>query len=378
MFTRQQTRQLHIGPVAVGGGAPVSVQSMTSTDTRDVQATVSQIHELEAVGCEIIRVAVPDTEAAAALAEIKRSIHIPLVADIHFDYRLALQALQAGVDGLRLNPGNIQDPEKVKLVVAAAKERAVPIRIGVNAGSLPATTPRSDGLGRSGLPSGEGAARSESSPIARRMVDLALRQVHLLEALDFNLIKLSLKAFDVPTTVDAYRLMAETVPYPLHLGITEAGTPRTGIIRSAVGLGILLAAGIGDTIRVSLTAHPREEVRVGYEILKSLNLRQQGPVLVSCPTCGRCEIDLMGLANRVEDALQSITRPIRVAVMGCVVNGPGEARDADVGVAGGKGRGVVFCRGEVVRTVDEAELFDALMEEVRRLEREEVPSTDSK
>lgn len=351
---------------------------MTSTDTRDVQATVSQIHELEAVGCEIIRVAVPDTEAAAALAEIKRSIHIPLVADIHFDYRLALQALQAGVDGLRLNPGNIQDPEKVKLVVAAAKERAVPIRIGVNAGSLPATTPRSDGLGRSGLPSGEGAARSESSPIARRMVDLALRQVHLLEALDFNLIKLSLKAFDVPTTVDAYRLMAETVPYPLHLGITEAGTPRTGIIRSAVGLGILLAAGIGDTIRVSLTAHPREEVRVGYEILKSLNLRQQGPVLVSCPTCGRCEIDLMGLANRVEDALQSITRPIRVAVMGCVVNGPGEARDADVGVAGGKGRGVVFCRGEVVRTVDEAELFDALMEEVRRLEREEVPSTDSK
>ncbi len=331
----------------MGGDAPVAVQSMTSTDTRDAANTVAQIRELEEWGCEIVRVAVPDAEAAGRLAEIRAGIGIPLVADIHFDYRLALQALAAGVDALRLNPGNISDPDKVKQVVRAAKERAVPIRIGVNAGSLPERQPE-DG---------------RTTP--QRMVDLALEQVRLLEALDFDLIKLSLKAFDVPTTVEAYRQMAAAVDYPLHLGITEAGTPRTGIVRSAAGLGILLYEGIGDTIRVSLTAHPRGEVRTAWEILRALNLRQRGPTLVSCPTCGRTEIDLIGLAKRVDDALQAMAAPIKVAVMGCVVNGPGEAREADVGVAGGKGKGVVFRRGLVVRTVAEDELYDALMEEIR-------------
>jgi (E)-4-hydroxy-3-methylbut-2-enyl-diphosphate synthase len=337
-----------LGGVPIGGDAPVVVQSMASTDTRDVRATVAQIQELENWGCEIVRVAVPDAEAAAQLSAIKAGITIPLVADIHFDYRLALQALQAGVDGLRLNPGNLREPDKVRQVVAAAKERETPIRIGVNAGSLP--EPMAD----------------DQRSIAQRMVDLATEQVRWLEALDFNLIKLSLKAFDVPVTVEAYRLMAQSVCYPLHLGITEAGTPRTGEIRSAVGLGILLSEGIGDTIRVSLTAHPREEVRVGWEILKSLNLRQRGPTLVSCPTCGRTEIDLLGLAQQVDDALQQITAPIKVAVMGCVVNGPGEARDADVGIAGGKGKGVVFRQGQVIGAVDEAGLFSALMGEVNR------------
>ncbi|MCL4535599.1 MAG: flavodoxin-dependent (E)-4-hydroxy-3-methylbut-2-enyl-diphosphate synthase [Bacteroidetes bacterium] len=344
---RRSSRQIHIGPVAVGGGAPIVVQSMTSTDTRDAAATVAQVRELEEWGCEIVRVAVPDREAADQLRAIKAGINIPLVADIHFDYHLALQALAAGVDGLRLNPGNIRDPEKVKQVVVAAKERGVPIRIGVNAGSLP-----------------ERQAGDERST-AERMVALALEQVRLLESLDFDLIKLSLKAFDVPTTVEAYRRMAAAVPYPLHLGITEAGTPRTGIIRSSVGLGILLHEGIGDTIRVSLTAPPREEVRVAYEILKSLDLREHGPILISCPTCGRVEIDLMGLAERVDDALQGIRVPLKVAVMGCVVNGPGEAREADVGIAGGKGRGIVFRHGQVVRTVAEDELYEALMDEIR-------------
>jgi (E)-4-hydroxy-3-methylbut-2-enyl-diphosphate synthase len=319
---------------------------MTNTDTRDAQATVSQIRELEDRGCEIVRVAVPDAEAASQLSHIKDSVNIPLVADIHFDYRLALQALRAGVDGLRLNPGNIRDPGKVRRVVILAKEQATPIRIGVNAGSLP------------------DPALDDQRSDAARMVGLALEQVRWLESLDFDLIKISLKAFDVPTTIEAYRMMADAAPYPLHLGITEAGTPRTGTVRSSVGLGILLNDGIGDTIRVSLTAHPAEEIRVAWEILKSLNMRQRGPTLVSCPTCGRTEIDLLGLAQRVDDALQQITIPVKVAVMGCVVNGPGEARDADIGVAAGKGSGAIFRRGRVVRTVPESGLYDALMAEL--------------
>lgn len=348
MNLRRVSRPVRLGDVVVGGGAPVVVQSMTKTDSRDVRATVNQIRGLEECGCEIVRLAVPDEEAVRALPEIKRGIRIPLVADVHFDHRLALAAVEAGVDGLRLNPGNIGDPEHVAAIVRAASPRQVPIRIGVNAGSLP----------KGGDPRGS---------VAERMVEAALQQVRFLESLDFGLIKLSLKAFDVPTTVEAYRLIAEKVPYPLHLGITEAGLPRSGAIRSALGIGILLYLGIGDTIRVSLTADPREEVFAGYEILKALNLRQRGPTLVSCPTCGRCEVDLVRLAQDVEAALAKLDKTVKVAVMGCVVNGPGEARDADLGIACGKGRGALFRKGEVVRTVQEEDFLKALMREVEQI-----------
>ncbi len=354
---RRISKAIKIGEVTVGGGAPIVVQSMTKTDTRDARATIRQIKELEEVGCEIIRVAVPDKEAAEALAKIKKGIKIPLVADIHFDYRLALEALKAGVDGLRLNPGNIGEAEKVKKVARAAKERGVPIRIGVNAGSLPAL--RSQG-GTAGKPK---TAKKKLS-IPERMVEVALEQVRLLESLDFDLIKVSLKAFDVPTTINAYRDIAKKIRYPLHIGITEAGTPRTGVIRSAVGIGTLLWLGIVDTIRVSLTASPQEEVMAGYEILKSLDLRRRGPVLVSCPTCGRAEADVVKLAQEVEARLLKIDKPIKVAVMGCVVNGPGEAKDADVGIACGKGKGVIFRRGEKVAVVEEKDFLEALMREV--------------
>ncbi|MBN1177382.1 MAG: flavodoxin-dependent (E)-4-hydroxy-3-methylbut-2-enyl-diphosphate synthase [Dehalococcoidales bacterium] len=348
MKTRRMSKAIRIGNVTVGGGAPVVVQSMTKTDTRDARATVDQIKELEECGCELVRVAVPDAQAAAAIIDIKKGIKIPLVADIHFDYRLALQALESGVDGLRLNPGNIAEADKVKKVALAAKERGVPIRIGLNAGSLPKNA-------KPGL------------SVAERMVESALEQINLLESLDFDLIKVSLKAFDVPTTIEAYQNIAEKIPYPLHIGITEAGTPRTGVIRSTVGIGTLLWLGIGDTIRVSLTAHPREEVVAAYEILKSLNLRQRGPVLVSCPTCGRAEADVVKLAEAVEERLQKIDKPIKVAVMGCVVNGPGEAKDADVGIACGKGRGVIFKKGKKVATVEEKDFLTALMKEVEGL-----------
>jgi len=348
MIERRASKPIRIGDVTVGGGAPVVVQSMTKTDTRDARATIGQIKELEDCGCELVRVAVPDAEAARAIVDIKKGISIPIIADIHFDYRLALMALEAGADGLRLNPGNIGEPEKVKAVALAARERSVPIRIGLNAGSLP-----------------EAAAPGFS--IAERMVDAALEQVRWLENLDFDLIKVSLKAFDVPTTIEAYKTIAEKIPYPLHIGITEAGTTRKGVIRSAVGIGTLLYMGIGDTIRVSLTAHPREEVAAGYEILKSLDLRQHGPVLVSCPTCGRTEADIIKLAEQVEERLEKIDKPIKVAVMGCVVNGPGEARDADVGIACGKGRGVIFRKGEKVGVVEEKDFLNALMAEVERL-----------
>jgi len=357
MMSRRMSKAIKIGNVTVGEGAPIVVQSMTKTDTRNTRATIRQIRELEDCGCELVRVAVPDAEAAGAIVDIKKGIKIPLVADIHFDYRLALEALEAGVDGLRLNPGNIGEAEKVKKVALAAKERGVPIRIGVNAGSLPAR--------QSHRVTARGPRTDNSRlSIAERMVGVALEQVRLLESLDFDLIKVSLKAFDVPTTIEAYRSIAEKIPYPLHIGITESGTPRTGVIRSAVGIGTLLWLGIGDTIRVSLTAPPRQEVVAAYEILKSLNLRQHGPVLVSCPTCGRAEADVVKLAEEVEKRLMKINKPIKVAVMGCVVNGPGEAKDADVGIACGKGKGVIFKRGEKVAVVAEKDFLTALMKEV--------------
>ncbi len=345
MNPRRVCKPIQIGRVTVGGNAPIVVQSMTKTDTRDVKSTINQIKELEAGDCELVRVAVPDAEAAGAISAIKRGISIPLIADIHFDYHLALMALEAGCDGLRLNPGNIGEPEKVKAVALAARERKVPIRIGVNAGSLSRTA-------------------NPQLTIAEQMVEAALQQIRLLESLDFDLIKVSLKAFDVPTTIDAYLSIAQKIPYPLHIGITEAGTPRTGIIRSTVGISTLLYLGIGDTIRVSLTAHPREEVIAGYEILKSLNLRQHGPILVSCPSCGRAEVDIVKLAETVEKELIKINKPIKVAVMGCVVNGPGEARDADVGIACGKTKAVLFKKGERIGVVEERDFLSALMAEV--------------
>ncbi len=347
MNSRRICKPVQIGNVTVGGNAPIVVQSMTKTDTRNVMSTIDQIRELEDYGCELVRVAVPDTEAAQAIQAIKRGISIPIIADIHFDYRLALMALEAGADGLRLNPGNIGEPEKVKAVVQAAKERGIPIRIGVNAGSLPKTA-------------------NPQLAVARQMVEAALEHIKLLESLDFDLIKVSLKAFDVPTTIEAYQDIAQKIPYPLHIGITEAGTPKTGIIRSAVGISTLLYLGIGDTIRVSLTAHPGEEIIAGYEILKSLNLRQHGPILVSCPSCGRTEVDIVKLAEAVEAELIKIDKPIKVAVMGCVVNGPGEARDADIGIACGKGKAVLFKKGKKLRTIQEKDFLTALMAEVER------------
>jgi len=348
MNPRRNSKPIQIGGITVGGGAPIVVQSMTKTDTRDIMSTTAQIRELADYGCELARLAVPDAEAARAIKEIKKGSPLPLIADIHFDYRLALAALEAGADGLRLNPGNISQPEKVSVIARAARERGVPIRIGVNAGSLP-------------------EAQSPRLPPVQRMVQAALAQVRMLESLDFDLIKVSLKAFDVPTTIEAYRDIADKIPYPLHIGITEAGTPRTGVIRSTVGIGTLLYLGIGDTIRVSLSAHPREEVIASYEILKSLNLRQRGPVLVSCPACGRAEVDIIRLASEVERELAKITKPIKVAVMGCVVNGPGEARDADIGIACGKGSAVLFKKGKKIKTIKEKDFIRVLMSEVERL-----------
>jgi len=349
MMKRRASKVIRVGSVEIGGAGPVVVQSMTKTDTRDVKATVKQIRQLEECGCEIVRVAVPDMAAAQAIVDIKKKISAPLIADIHFDYRLALGSLKSGADGLRLNPGNISDPDHITRVVRAAKERGVPIRIGVNAGSLPRA---SEGKGS----------------VVKRMVDAAMEEIRLLESLDFDLIKVSLKAFDVPTTVEAYQSIAKKIPYPLHLGITEAGLPWSGAIRSAVGLGVLLYQGIGDTMRVSLTTSDAcQEVEAAYEILKSLKLREHGPTLVSCPSCGRSETEIVRLAQMVERRLKKVQKPIKVAVMGCVVNGPGEAKDADVGIACGKGRGVIFRKGEKVRTMDESDFIEALMAEVERV-----------
>jgi (E)-4-hydroxy-3-methylbut-2-enyl-diphosphate synthase len=350
---RRASRPVWVGKVQVGGDAPIVVQSMTNTSTADVQATVRQVNELADAGCEIVRVAVPDRHAAVALPEIVRHSPVPVVADIHFDYRLALAALKAGVHGLRLNPGNLRDAEKVRAVVRLAQERKVPIRVGVNEGSLPPLPPLADG--------------EAPPPKWQRMVDAALWEVRLLEDMGFDQIKVSVKAFDVPTTIAAYREIARQTPYALHIGITEAGTARSGSIRNAVGIGLLLAEGIGDTIRVSLSADPKEEIPVAYDILRALNLRQRGPTIVACPTCGRIEVDLIPLALKVEEHFQKLGQPITVAVMGCVVNGPGEARDADIGLAAGKGKGAIFRGGQVVRVVDEADYLSALVEEGQKV-----------
>jgi (E)-4-hydroxy-3-methylbut-2-enyl-diphosphate synthase len=349
VMQRKLTKEILVGDVPIGGNAPVTVQSMTNTDTRDVKATVRQIHRLEGAGCEIVRVAVPDQAAAKALSQIKRQIAIPLVADIHFDYRLALSAVEAGVDKLRINPGNIGSQERIEAVVKAASERKIPIRIGVNSGSLEKELLQKYGW-----------------PTAEAMVESALRHVAILEKLGFEEILISLKSSDVPVTIQAYELISEKVSYPLHVGVTEAGTLKAGSIRSAVGIGILLAQGIGDTIRVSLTSDPVEEVEVGFEILKSLGLRQRGPTVISCPTCGRTEIDLIPLAEEVERRVKSIEKPLKIAVMGCVVNGPGEAKQADFGIAGGKGEGLVFKHGKVIKKVKETQLVDALLEEIQK------------
>ncbi len=346
----RKSRQITLGGVRIGGGAPISVQSMTNTDTRNASATASQIKRLEEAGCEIVRVGVPDETAARAIADIKRQITIPLIADIHFDYRLALISLESGADGLRINPGNIGARWKVEEVVKSARERAAPIRIGVNAGSLDRELLHKYG-----------------GPTAQAMADSALSHLRILEELGFYETKVSLKASNVPLTVEAHRLLADKMDYPFHIGISEAGTMWAGTIKSAVGIGILLYEGIGDTVRVSLTADPVEEVKAAYEILKALRLREAGPELISCPTCSRCEIDLISIATDVERELAKMKKPIRVAVMGCVVNGPGEAREADIGLAGGKGVGLIFRKGEIVRKVKESELREALLEEARKL-----------
>ncbi|RMF85669.1 MAG: flavodoxin-dependent (E)-4-hydroxy-3-methylbut-2-enyl-diphosphate synthase [Nitrospirae bacterium] len=345
MKSRRIARQIQVGRVKVGGFAPVSVQSMTNTDTRDVDATVAQIRRLEQAGCEIVRLAVPDEEAAACLGRIKRQVSLPLVADIHFSHKLALRALEAGADCIRINPGNIGARWKVEEVTRACAERGVPIRIGVNGGSLEREVVEAHG----------GAT-------AEAMVASGLGHIRILEDLGFDQIKISLKASDVERTVEAYRLMAQQVDYPLHLGVTEAGPPASGAVKSAVALGSLLLDGIGDTIRISLAADPVEEVRVAYEILKACGLRRRGVNLIACPSCGRAEIDLVGLATEVERRLGPLAASVSVAVMGCVVNGPGEASDADYGVAGGRGFGLLFKGGEVVGRVEEARLVDALVE----------------
>ena len=370
MINRRVTKPIFVGGVKVGGDAPITVQSMTKTDTRDVSATVQQIRELEEAGCDIIRCAVPDMQAAEAIPEIKRQINIPLVADIHFHYQIALECAKGGVDMLRLNPGNIRDAGKVKQVVQAAKERQIPIRIGVNFGSLPPV----GGIGKTGgfsrhmdlvnkLPKAGEKTQDEYS-VVDHMVATALWEIGILEDLDFDLIKISLKAFDVDTTVEAYQRVAGMVPYPLHLGITEAGTVKSGSIRTAIGLGLLLHQGIGDTIRVSLSGDSKEEVAAGYEILKSLNLREKGTTLIACPSCGRADVDVIKLANDVDEMLKSVDSTVKVAVMGCEVNGPGEAKDADVGIAAGAGRAVIFRKGKKTRVVPEDEMLSALMEEV--------------
>jgi (E)-4-hydroxy-3-methylbut-2-enyl-diphosphate synthase len=350
MILPRKTRKIFIGSVKVGGDAPISVQSMTKTDTRDVRKTVNQIRRLEEAGCEIVRVAVVDQTAAFAIAEIKKRIKIPLIADIHFHYRLALEAMESGADGLRINPGNIGGRDHLKAIVTEAKARSVAIRIGVNAGSL-----EKDLLKRFG----------GATPEA--MVLSGLRTIEYLEDLGFHLMKISLKASDVKRTVEAYRLFSEKSDYPLHLGITEAGMGSGAVVKSAIGIGLLLNAGIGDTLRVSLTGDPVEEVRVGYEILRALKIRERGVEIISCPTCGRCEIDLTPLVRKVEKAVQNITSPMTVAIMGCVVNGPGEAKEADVGIAGGKKAGVLFKKGRVVRKVREAEFASALLSEIDKM-----------
>jgi (E)-4-hydroxy-3-methylbut-2-enyl-diphosphate synthase len=358
---RRRTGQLTLGGLKIGGGAPVVVQSMTKTDTRDVFSTVSQIKRLESAGCEVVRVAVPDSVAACAISAIRERINIPIIADVHFDYRLALDAIENGADGLRINPGNIGSREKVRKVIMAAGKRNIPIRIGVNAGSLE-----------------KGILRKFGHPTAEALVESAAAHIKILEDLKFTSIKVSLKASDVMKTVEAYRLFSKKFRYPLHIGISEAGPVFQGTVKSAAGLGILLSEGIGDTMRVSLTADPVKEIQVAYEILKVLNIRRIGPEIISCPTCGRCEVDISGLVRRVEKRLERITAPLQVAVMGCIVNGPGEAREADIGIAGGKGVGILFRNGKVVKKLKENELLSVLMKEIEKLDNTAAGSKDSK
>jgi len=347
---RKATKKVRVGNIYIGGDYRITVQSMTNTDTRDTVSTINQIKRLEEAGCDIVRVAIPDMEAAEAVAAIKKAINIPLVADIHFDYRLAIECMKNGVDKIRLNPGNIGDRDRVKAVVEMAKEREIPIRIGVNSGSVEKPI-----LEKYGGVTPEG------------MVESALNHAKILEDLDFDRIIFSIKASSVPMTLAAYRLMSQKSSYPLHIGVTEAGTVYKGTIKSSVGLGCLLAEGIGDTLRVSLTGDPVEEVRVGKEILKSLNLTQKGVDLVSCPTCGRCRINLIEIANKVEKALQGVEKPLKVAVMGCAVNGPGEAREADIGIAGGKGEALLFKKGKIIKKVPEENIVQELLNEIEKL-----------
>ncbi len=343
MITRRKSKQIQIGNVKIGGDAPISVQSMCNTDTRDVHSTVNQIKELEDAGCELIRLAVLNKDAAAAIKKIKKQVKIPVIADIHFDYRLAVQCIENGIDALRINPGNIGKDENVKKVVSLAKTNNVPIRIGINAGSL------------------EKELAALDLPLHEKMVKSAMHHIRILEDNNFDKIKISLKSSSVLTTIEAYRQIAKIVDYPLHLGVTETGTLKGGLIKSSVGLGTLLAEGIGDTIRVSLTENPVEEVHAGYGILKSLELRQRGINFISCPTCGRCQIDLIGLAKKVEDALENIDKPLTIAVMGCPVNGPGEAKHADYGVAGAIKEGYIFKKGEIIKRVPEEDILKELL-----------------
>lgn len=352
MTTRDKTRPVRAGDVWIGGGHPVTIQSMTNTDTRNIPATREQIKRLTEAGCEIVRVAVPDAEAADALREIKKAMTVPLVADIHFDYRLALTAIAHGVDKLRINPGNIGDASKVRQVAEAAKAAGIPIRIGVNGGSL-----EKDILQRDGGVTAHGLAES------------ALRHIGMLENCGFYDIVISVKASEVPLLIEAHRLLAEQIEYPLHVGVTEAGMPSKGAIRSAVGIGAVLGMGLGDTIRVSLTGDPVEEVRCAKEILQAMKLRRFGVTVVSCPTCGRTEIDLISLAQQIESYCEDIETPLTVAVMGCVVNGPGEAREADVGIAGGRGVGILFRKGEIIKKLPESELAEALKNEIQQFGR---------
>ena len=344
---RKQTKKVKVGNVYIGGDSSVSIQSMTNTDTRDVEATLDQIKALYNAGCEIVRCAVLDMEAAEAIKEITKQSILPVVADIHFDYRLALKVIENGVAGLRINPGNIGSEDRVKLVVEAAKKKNIPIRIGVNSGSLE-----------------KHILEKYKEPIAEALVESALGHVRILENLNFTDIVISIKSSNVQTMIEAYRLMSTKCSYPLHLGVTESGTPFRGTIKSSIGIGTLLAEGIGDTIRVSLTSDPVQEIKVAKEILKALNLRKGGVEFVSCPTCGRTQIDLINIAQQVEKRLESINKDIKVAVMGCVVNGPGEAREADIGIAGGKGEGIIFKKGVVIKKVKEEDLVEELMKEI--------------
>jgi (E)-4-hydroxy-3-methylbut-2-enyl-diphosphate synthase len=354
MISRRRTREIQIGDVIVGGTGPISVQSMTNTDTKDVGATVRQIQGLERAGCELIRVAVIDLEAASALRSIRDAITIPLIADIHFDHRLAVAAMENGAQAIRINPGNLGGPEKLAMVVAAAKQHHVPIRVGVNSGSI-----EKDLLKKHGYPTPE---NPES------LIESALRNVRLLEEQGFFEIKISIKSSDTLATISGYRRLSALTDYPLHLGVTEAGGLIAGTVKSSVALGILLSEGIGDTFRISLTRDPVEEVRVGFEILRSLKIRERGPELISCPTCGRTRIDLFSVAEEVERVVQTMTAPIKVAVMGCVVNGPGEAKEADIGIAGGNGVGIIFKKGELFKKVAEEDLLQVFLEELKTIE----------